>query len=250
MDGDIKIKSLAKAMRLLECFSSEKPELGITEIAQDLQINKSTVYNIASTLQAMGYLSQNAETGKYSLGLRLLHFGYIINNHLGLRNFFLPYMKEVSCAIGETVYLGIPYEQEVLYIECLYTHPGTNSRNILGERAQMHCTGLGKAMLAFLPEEKRRAYAAAPLTRYTETTITDPDLLMRELAEIRRRGYSVDNMEHEYGIVCIGVPILGNNGEVVAAISIGAPSLRLDLSQIESTARRMREILEPVQFQL
>lgn len=245
----MKVKSLAKAMRVLECFSMEKPELGITEIAVLLGVNKSTVHNIVSTFESMGYLAQNRETGKYYLGLNLLHFSYIINNHIGFRKFFLPYMKEIARQSNETVYLGIPHEKEVLYIECLLPHAAPGARNILGERAQMHCTGLGKAMLAFQPEAKRLAYTKTPLTRYTENTITDPDALHADLACTRARGYSIDNMEHEYGIICIGVPVLGNDGTVVAAISISAPSLRLDEDVIARNAGIMREILAPVQNQ-
>ena len=79
----------------------------------------------------------------------------------------------------------------------------------MGEHAQMHCTGLGKAMLAYLPEEKQRAYAARKLEAYTDYTITDGDALLKELREIRQRGYAIDNMEHEFGVKCVAVPVLG-----------------------------------------
>lgn len=250
MEAEYKVKSLAKAMRVLECFSTQRPELGITEIASMLGLHKSTVHNIVTTLVSMGYLTQNMDTERYYLGLRLLHFGYIINNHMGIREFFLPYMKEITRTVGETVYLGIPHERDVLYIECVHAHANVGVRNILGERASMHCTGLGKAMLAFLPESNRKNYVSFPMRRFTENTITDPDALLHDLEHTRARGYSIDNMEHEHGIICIGVPVFGVRDNVVAALSISAPSLRLDSEIIERNAAAIQEILAPAQHQL
>lgn len=250
MEQEYKVKSLAKAVRLLECFSIQKPELGITEIAQMLDLQKSTVHNIASTFETLGYLSQNKETGKYYLGVKLLQFSYIVNNHMGFHKFFLPYMKQITNELHENVYLGIPHEGEVLYIECCYPNEANGGRSILGEHAPMYCTGLGKAMLAFLPESKQQAYAKQPMERFTKNTIVTSDALLEELTQIRARGYSIDNMEHEYGITCVGMPIFGNDRRVVAAISVSGPSLRFDSDTLVRHAARMKVILEPTQFKL
>lgn len=250
MEQEYKVKSLAKAVRLLECFTSQKPELGITEIAQMLDLQKSTVHNIASTFEALGYLSQNKETGKYYLGVKLLQFSYIVSNHMGFRKFFLPYMKQIANELHENVYLGIPHEDEVLYLECCYPNESNGGRSILGEHAPMYCTGLGKAMLAFLTEDRQKEYAQKPLRRFTENTIETFEALLEDLAQTRARGYSVDNMEHEYGITCIGMPIFGNDRRVVAAISTSGPSLRFDADTLIHHAARMKAILEPVQNKL
>lgn len=250
MEQEYKVKSLAKAVHLLECFSNQKPELGITEIAHMLDLQKSTVHNIASTFEALGYLSQNKETGKYYLGVKLLQFSYIVNNHMGFRKFFLPYMKQIANELHENVYLGIPHDGEVLYLECCYPNESNGGRSILGEHAPMYCTGLGKAMLAFLPENQQHDYAKRPLERFTDTTIVTGEALLEELAQTRVRGYSIDNMEHEYGITCVGTPVFGNDRRVVAAISISGPSLRFDADTLVSHAARVKEILEPVQFKL
>lgn len=250
MEQEYKVKSLAKAVRLLECFSNQKPELGITEIAQMMGLQKSTVYNIASTFEALGYLSQNKETGKYYLGVKLLQFSYIVNNHMGFRKFFLPCMKQIADELHENVYLGIPHGDDVLYLECCYPIESNGGRNILGEHAPMYCTGLGKAMLAFLPEAEQLQYAKRPLERFTDTTIVTGEALLEDLAKTRERGYAIDNMEHEYGITCVGVPVFGNDRRVVAAISISGPSLRFDAQTLVSRAARVKEILAPMQFKL
>lgn len=250
MEREYKVKSLAKAVGVLECFSNQKPELGITEIAQMMNLQKSTVYNIASTFEALGYLSQNKETGKYYLGVKLLQFSYIVNNHMGFRKYFLPYMKTIANELHETVFMGIPHENEVLYIECCYPNETNGGRSILGEHAPMYCTGLGKAMLAYLPESTQQHYASKPLERFTENTILTSEALLDDLAQTRERGYSIDNMEHEYGITCLGVPVFGNDRHVVAAISISGPSLRFDKDTLVSHAARMKAILEPAQYKL
>ena len=242
-----KVKSLAKALRVLECFTSERPELGVTEISRMMELQKSTVHNIVSTYEDLGYLMQNQETGKYRLGIKLLQFSYIINNHMGLQKFFLPYLQEIASKVNEIVYLGIPHEGDVLYIDSQAPAGISLTRNILGEHAPMYCTGLGKAMLAFLPEEERNRCLNRPLTPFTENTIRTREEMLGELEQIRRRGYAIDNMEHEYGITCISVPVFGHDRRLVSAVSISAPSLRFDHDTLEKNARIMQDILAPAQ---
>ncbi len=247
MEQDPKVKSLAKAMKLLECFTISTPELGVTEIAQMLDLHKSTVHNIATTFVHMGYLSQNPDNGKYYLGIKLLQFSYIINNHMGLQKFLQPYMKRIAREFNMMVYLGVPHGDEVLYIECIFPDETIGWRNILGEHAPMYCTGLGKALLANLPPEQQLACASKPLQRFTDTTLCDQQALLADLALTRARGYAIDNMEHELGITCIGVPFFGHGRRLVAALSLSASSMRLTGDAIAATAERMRAILEPIQ---
>jgi len=247
MSEDIKVKSLAKAMNVLECFSLEKPELSIKEISETLCIPKSSAHNIADTFVKLGYLGQHKETSKYYLGRGLLKFSYIINNHLGFRNFFLPFMEKISNYTNEVVFLGIPYEQKVLYLENNFPRGSMATRNILGERADMYCTGLGKVMLAFMPLEDQERYADRVYKKYTERTITNKKDLLKELQLIQQRGYAIDNMEHEHGVTCVAIPIFGIDGSLIAAISTSAPSLRIDAIGIDNIARTMIEILKPAQ---
>ena len=246
MEEEYKVKSLSKAMSVLECFLCNKAELGITEISQKLHVQKATIYNIVDTFLNLGYLVQNRETKKYSLSVKLLRYAYIINDHLGFRNFFLPYMDQIVNETNENVYLGIPHGSDVLYIE-FRSPEGRSKRSILGERAPMYCTGLGKALMAFLPEDEIKEYASQPLVKFTETTITSKQKLLRELAGIREQGYAIDNMEHEHGVICIGMPVFGSDGRVIAALSSAAPSLRFDQKTIAENVLIMRRVLAPAQ---
>lgn len=246
METDVKVKSLVKAIQVLECFTAEKPSLGISEMAGILGYNKTTIYNIVATFTALGYLVQDPITQKYSLGLKLLHFGYIINSRLTLSAVLEPDLQKIADATKETVYFGIPYEEKVLYLDT--KTPGVQfQRPILGEKAPMYCTGLGKCLLAFRTD-RRFSDIPDPLPAYTENTITDKTELLKELDEIRQRGYAVDHMEHEFGISCVAVPLFGQTKEIIGAVSVSGPSLRFTAQTVPKLYRVMADILEEVQY--
>lgn len=220
----------------------------MTEISEQLDLNKSNVHNILSTFKAMGYLDQDDESGRYKLGLSVYSLCYSLGQNLSIGSVAAPYLQELADMAGERVYLAIPHEQEIIYVTSAYPKTSIDlMRPIMGEHAQMHCTGLGKAMLAYLPEEKQRAYAARKLEAYTDYTITDGDVLLKELREIRQRGYAIDNMEHEFGVKCVAVPVLGRNGQVVAGVSITGPSLRFYDERIQSLAKELQNKIRELQ---
>lgn len=243
---DIKVKSLAKAITILECFSSQKPSLGISELAAITGYNKATVYNIVSTFTALGYLSQDPVTQRYSLGLKFLHFSYIINSNITLSTALEPYLQKIADVTQETVYLAIPYEDKVLYLDTR-TPNSQFQRTILGEKASMYCTGLGKCILAYTAANKL-PYLPDTFPAYTVNTITTKEKLIKELELVRKNGYAVDNMEHEFGISCVAVPLFGQSHEIIGAVSVSGPSLRFDEKSIESIYHSLKQILEEVQY--
>ena len=244
MDYEIKVKSLAKSMSILECFTVDVPELGITEIANMLKINKSTVYNVISTFEALGYVSKNNKNNKYTLGIKLLEFSYIVNSHIGLSEVFLPYMNEIANQTGETVYLGMPFRHEVLYLNLCYPKGALPTQSVMGEKAPMYCTGLGKAMLAHMNQIDE--HIPSELIKHTENTIIDINELLKDLEITRNRGYSFDNMEHEYGIKCIGFSIKNQNDQLVGAISVSGPSLRFEGYNLNSIINSTKKILSNI----
>ena len=220
-EGEVKVKSLQKALEILNCFT-KKSSWGVTEISEQLDLNKSNVHNILSTFKAMGYLDQDDESGRYKLGLSVYSLCYSLGQNLSIGSVAAPYLQELADMAGERVYLAIPHEQEIIYVTSAYPKTSIDlMRPIMGEHAQMHCTGLGKAMLAYLPEEKLR--------------------------EIRQRGYAIDNMEHEFGVKCVAVPVLGRNGQVVAGVSITGPSLRFYDERIQSLAKELQNKIRELQ---
>lgn len=245
MEAESKVKSLVKAMRVLECFSIQTPEMGVSEVARKVGLQKSSVHNILRTFEQIGYITQNADTGRYNLGLELLKFSYIITSNMDIQKVLAPIIRQIARETGEVCYLAIPHGGNVLYIDSSAGDVRTPARAILGECAPMYCTGLGKAMLAYSPELMQ--LQPEPLTAFTPNTIVQKDALKADLEATFRRGFALDNMEHEFGVTCVAVPILGHGGQLMAAISISGPSLRFTEDRIPEIAEHMIRTSEPVQ---
>lgn len=226
--AEIKIKSLQKAIEVLNCFT-EKPNLGVTEISEKLGLYKSNVHNVLSTYCAMGYLDQDEETGLYHLDAGIFRLSRALGMRYKIGKVAQPYMQSLSNNVRENVFLGIPHEDKVLYLEATYPVGCTGMiREMLGMEAPMYCVGLGKAMMAYLPQKTQEEYASRSLVSYTENTITEKEALLKELRLTRQRGYAFDNMEHEFGVKCVAVPVLNAQGSVVAGISITGRASDID----------------------
>ena len=233
MEDIPKVKTLHKSLKVLECFSEKRPELGITEISEMLGLYKSNVFNILTTFEGSGYVEKNNENNKYRLGSKILELAYVISSNIDIRKIILPYMQDISDNSNEIVYLGIPYNNEVLYLDAVLPRSTVLTKSIMGEKAPLYCTAIGKAMMAYYSENRIMEIMSQGLKKITNNTITDKDKLIEELKRILSRGYSIDNMENEFGIKCVGKPIFDREGQIVAALSISGPSLRFTNHNIE-----------------
>ena len=139
-EPNVKVKSLAKALNVLNCFIRE-PELGVTEISERLGLYKSNVCDILTTFQSLGYVDQSERTGKYHLGYRILELSHAFTTSMGFRKTIYPHMKQLADKVGETVYLGVPDGLDVLYLDAAYPGHEYMTRAMLGDRAPMYCTG-------------------------------------------------------------------------------------------------------------
>lgn len=248
--SDVKVKSLQKALEILNCFI-QKPSLGITEIATMLDLNKSNVHSILSTFKAMDYLEQDPESGRYHLGIGVFTLCRALGDNFSIAQVAKPYMQELANMINERVYLGIQKEDTVIYVETIYpTESSSLTRTIMGEQVRMYCTGIGKAIMAFLPKEQIEEYAGRELISFTERTITQKEALLRELELTKARGYAIDDMEHEFGVRCVAVPILNRQGNVEAAMSISGPSLRFEDKKIPEFAEMLKETVHKIEMRL
>lgn len=221
-----KVKSLAKALRVLECFSVQQPELGITDLSEQLGITKSNVHNIISTFQQLGYI-RKMPNGKYALGLKMLEYAFIINQHLGYPKAVYDVLLETAGQTNQVVYFGIPYGQDVLYLYVAHPIARMNElpyREILGEKAPLCSTGIGKAILAFFPEEEWPDRIPEHITRFTPNTLTEREDILDELKRVRRRGYAIDDNEREINLRCVGVPVYNTLGQLVAGMSTSGPA--------------------------
>ena len=225
-ENGVKVKSLAKALHVLECFTLKEPELGVTELAERMGVTKSNIHSILSTFQQLGYV-RRLPNGRYALGLKMLEYAFIINQNLGYPNAVYDIMVDTAARTDEIVYFGVPYGQDVLYL--YVAHPVSRFqslpyRDMLGEKAPLCSTGIGKAILSHLPEEEWEARIPEQPIRFTPNSITDRDAIKEELRRTRRRGYAIDNIEREANVRCVGVPIYNTAGQLVAGMSTSGPA--------------------------
>lgn len=239
--SEIKVKSLHKALRVLDCFAEKQP-LGITEISEKLGLYKSNVFDIVSTLTAMNYLFKSEESGKYYLGRKFVTLGRGAEEHFSFHNVAAPHLSQLSNEVGEITYLTVPIGYQLYYMDS--AKPAGNSPYISAvlrnSYDSLNCTGSGKAMLAHMPDEFVEEYLSTPLSRQTEKTITDPDELRKELELIRKRGYSVDDEEYAIGLRCVAMAIVDHNGEVLGAMSASGPSSRFTETRQQQIAEKLK----------
>lgn len=216
-------KSLDRGLRILDLFNESKGSLTASEIAATLGTTPSTLYPTLHTLASHGYLIRD-DRKHFRLGMKLLERSGQVLAQSDVRRVARSHLKKLARSRQVTVDLGILYGHEVLYLEREVGHPTAILNEVVGRRVPAHCTSLGKALLAFLPDEERlELLQLLPLDRYTPNTIVDPPRLLDELAAVRERKYAVDIEEFHQGNACVGAPIWSHGARVVAAISLMLP---------------------------
>jgi IclR family KDG regulon transcriptional repressor len=227
MSRDYTLSSVRNAARLLCAFSPSETELGVGELARRLGLAKSTVFRLLATLAAERLVEKNPRTGKYRLGLKLYELGAIVSTHLDLHEAVATYIDDLRNKTGETVHVAILDGDEVVYVERRESPQTLRLWGRVGHRNRAHRTSTGKVLLAHLPpDELDRVLARRPLDAKTPHTITDPEVLKRELDRVRRQGWAINVNESEVGVASVAAPIRDASGKVVAAISVAGPTLR------------------------
>lgn len=219
--------SLAKALAVLDLFNEKDTKLTLTEIAQRMGTRPGSIYPIVYTLLKFGYLERDAETKKYSLGLKILALANQILSSLDIRERAKPVLKKLARELEANAHLAVLYEDEVLYLDREEAAPSVVIPSVIGRRVPPHCTALGKVLLAHNPEALERILAKGPLPALTPNTITNPEVLRRELERVRTQGYAVDWEEFHEGNICVAAPVRNYRGRVVAAISVSLTKARL-----------------------
>lgn len=244
------VRSVRRAVRILEAFR-EGPSLTITELSRALTLPKSSVYELVSTLASEGLLAREDSGNRYRLGLRLVELARGAERGLEVRQVAHPLIEKLRDELNETVQLTILDGEEILYVDGCESTRQLRTFFQFGDRAPLHCTALGKAILANLPaDEIERRLRRRTLKAYTSETLTDPQALRRELERTAARGYSVDDMEHEEGVRCVGAPIRDREGRAIASISASGPAQRLAPGRDREIARRIVAAAEEISRRL
>ena len=230
-------------MSLLAAVSRHPTPVNLKQLAAETRLHPSTAHRILSVMVG-NRLVDRIEPGTYRLGIRLLELGNLVKSRISVRDEALPHMQELQQALGETVNLSVRHQDEVVYID---RAADSNSMmrvvQIIGARAPLHVTAVGKLFLADDGPEKCAAYARRTgLPKYTENTLTDVETLVKEIEQVRDQGHAFDNEEAEKGVSCIGAGIYNDDGKLVAGLSVSAPSDRLD----RAWAERVRSCAEKI----
>jgi DNA-binding IclR family transcriptional regulator len=245
-----RLSSVANSIRLLTSFSGEEDELGITTLATRLRLAKSTVHRLAATLTSAGFLEQNAATGKYRLGVALFELGALVRRRMDVANEARPKLRELLERTGETVQLGIVDHYSVLYVYEMESPRAIRMAAAVGGRAPLHCTAVGKVLLAFQPADFVQQVVERGLPGYTPKTLTRRDAVLEMLDEVRLREHAVDDEESESGLRAIAAPVRNQAGSVIAALGIAAPVQRMSKKVMQACVPSVIETASAVSARL
>lgn len=246
------VEAIERAVRILDAFSVDRPELGVAEVARMLGLKRSTVHRALVTLEMGGLLRQVDATQKYTLGPKVLNLAHVLQSRLSLSSIALPYLRALRDRYNETIALHLLEGHRRVVVEQVEsTHDLRRTYRDIGKMLPLHAGSPGKLLMAYLPpEEIEMEIAESGLRRFTPVTITDRQQLLRELAEIRQRGYAISMGEHSPGIASISCPIVNQEGQVIAAINISGPSVRLTEAKALEYLPQLREATLAVSRQL
>ncbi|RSL32171.1 IclR family transcriptional regulator [Salibacterium salarium] len=236
------IQSLDRALKILDLFDESVSELKITDISDKMLLHKSTVHSLLKTLEKHQYVEQNEESGKYRLGLKLFERGNSVIRSRDIRVVAKDFLHTLSKETGQTVHLVIQDGKEGLYIDKVESASATILYSRIGRRIPLHCSGVGKALIAFQPDQA----IADTLKDYefiqrTEHTITTREAFWEEIRLIREKGYAEDREENEPGVHCVAIPVRDHTGEIAAAISISTLSMRTSKEEMQHYTNQLIE---------
>jgi IclR family KDG regulon transcriptional repressor len=231
------IQSLARGLRILELMAASEDGVGITELADELGIDKSSASRLVQTLTSHGYAEQMSGSRRYRLGPQVVRLSRSLLTRMPLRDEAKPFLRQLVDRTGECAHLAILVQGQALYIDQVESPASLRVTTGVGTLAPLHCTALGKCLLAFgtnapFPDE---------LPAFTPRTITNLETLRIHLEQTRKRGYAVDDEEYDYGVRCVAAPIYDFRGKVIGAIGISGPAGRMSLDHVADFAAIVTE---------
>jgi len=234
--------TVGKALDVLDKVAGFGRPVRFSELLADAAYPKATLYRFLQTLTHQGMLAYDPQTQTYGLGVRLVRLAHAAWAQSSIAPLARPYIDRLSAEVGETIHLAQLDQGQVLYVDKRNAQRPVEMFSQAGKVGPAYCTGVGKAMLAFLSEDEvSRALDRQSFHRFTEHTLDTPGKLLDELQAIRARGFAYDREEHEPGIICVAVPILTRAGRAMGALSITSTTARTTLDQLGGLAPQIRE---------
>lgn len=233
------MQSVDRAVAILEILARDG-EAGVTEVARELDVHKSTASRLLAALGARELVAQDAARGKFRLGVGLVRLAGAAGRGLDVVQESRPVCRALAQQVGETVNLAILSGRDALYLDQVAGPAALSPHNWAGRRIPLHATSDGKVLLAYLPDAERAACLTPPLSRFTAHTITGIGAFSRVLAEVRERGFATAVDELEDGLTALAAPVRNAEGNVVASVSASGPSFRIPADRIPAVADAVR----------
>jgi IclR family KDG regulon transcriptional repressor len=226
------IQSVSHALDVLEQFSGEPDELGVTELSKRLKLHKNNVFRLLATLEARGYIEQNKATENYRLGVRCLRIGQRFVMQTGLLRQARPVMHQVAKACHETSFITVMRDGSAIALDAVEAEQPVRMVSRIGDPLPLHCTAAGKMHLAFADDELRASLPEA-LQKFTDKTLVDRQALGQQLKKIAESGFAVDLGEHIEDVRSVAVPIRDYTRAVVGSLAVSGPAYRLSQERLE-----------------
>ncbi|MCW2599816.1 MAG: transcriptional regulator, IclR family [Frankiales bacterium] len=231
------LRAVTRTLDLLDVIAAATGRLDLASLARESGLHAATALRYLNSLQARGFVRHTPETG-YELGAKLFELGSAFAQRSSMAVEVQQPLEELAVAAQETASAGIVDEGSVLYIAIAQGQRELGIQSVAGSRHPIHCTALGKAVMAWLPwDEASVLLSLRPLVALTDKTLVHLPALRRELEHTRARGYAIDNEERNEGVLCIGAPVFDHLGRVVGAVSISGPKFRVEVRSVEVVAQ-------------
>jgi IclR family KDG regulon transcriptional repressor len=240
------IQSLVRAIAILDCFRVEKPQLGVREVARQLDMSTSTVGRLLATLCSAGILSQDPQTRLYRMGPKVMAWSAVYTSLLDVRARARPVLEELARLTNETVSLYVLERTERVCVERIESPESVRVVVRVGERMPLHAGSAGKALLAFMPPESIDQILVQPLERMTSNTIINRRNLLKELEATRARGYAVSHAERFDDAIGLAAPIFDASGQVIAALNVAGPMSRFTDEHVAKFAPKIVQLANQV----
>jgi IclR family KDG regulon transcriptional repressor len=236
-----KASAVERALLVLETLDSSRRGLNISELSQRLHFPKSSTHVIVLTLERLGYVQKQPESLHYRLGLKAYALGHSMTKSLSISELALPHLRALVDQVRLSAHLAVHDGDQGVYIQKVEAPGLIRIDTYVGRRMDLHCTGVGKILLAFGPPELlERLQAKEVYIRYTKKTLTTPKALQREIIRVRKSGFALDDEEEELAVRCVAIPVFRNE-RFVAALSVAGTTTQIPFNEVKALAQRLRQ---------
>ncbi|UDF37460.1 UNVERIFIED_ORG: DNA-binding transcriptional regulator KdgR [Shinella sp. XGS7] len=244
------VAAVLKVFAILQALSEQR-DTGISELSVRLAMPKATVYRFLQTMKTLGYVSQESDSERYGLTMKAFELGARALQYPDLVELAKHHMQMLADATGETVHLGTLIDSEIIYVHKVDSRHMLGMYSRVGRRAPIHCTAIGKVLMAWEhPERRQRVLQGAEFKRFRDKTIVEPAAFAAELERVKAQGFGEDREEFDDHIRCLGVPIFDRLGQPIAGMSVSFPTFRYDEAKAPEVVKMLQDASRDISARL